>query len=467
MPLPEPVGRQREVVTLNHLGHTGVLGTAGSGKTTMAVHRAVYLSNNSTPHGGPTLLLSFNKSLLAYLSYLRPPELEDVDICTYHRFACGYLAHRGKMGSNWICRSEGKRRQLIGQALAQVRGEVGTNSFIDRPLQFFVAEVHWIAQQGLTSAAEYAAVDRVGRGDEGPLQPAQRALMFKVYEAYRQIRGEAGYRYDWDDVATAVSAAFAADGESRKYRHIVIDEGQDFSPAMLRSLALAIPPDGSLTFFGDVAQQVYGRRISWRQAGLDIKTPWRFKHNYRNSRQIADVGLAIAAMPYFADEPDMVTPTEFAAAGPKPALVRCGSKEKEIEFVIERARAASESASVAILVRRHQDEAPFARAFGSSGRLHRDMTNWTPDPGVSYGCVHNAKGYEFNTVILAGLGDEHWPDPRAVTVEGESEAEASDGRLLYVGVTRAQSALIMTHTGPPTRLLPENDDLWTETRLGE
>jgi len=57
---------------------------------------------------------------------------------------------------------------------------------------------------------------------------------------------------------------------------------------------------------GDVAQQIYGHRISWREAGLDIKKVWEFKENYRNTQQIAKLGLEIAKMPYFRGIPDIV-----------------------------------------------------------------------------------------------------------------------------------------------------------------
>lgn len=460
MPLPDLIGAQREVVCLDHKGHTVVLGTAGSGKTTMAVHRAAYLSNPGTAHSGRTLLLSFNNSLLAYLSYLRPPELDEVDIRTYHHFARGYLKGQGAMGNRWICQ---KPERLVAKALKQTQQRSPDNRFLQRPLRFFTAETRWMAQQGVTSLDEYLAIERVGRGDEGALGAKQRTTMFDVFETYRAIRAEEGYRFDWHDIATRVSEELAQDDSPRRYRHIVIDEGQDFSPVMLRSLAAAIPADGSLTFFGDVAQQVYGRRLSWRQAGLEITAPWRFERNYRNSPQIAKVGLAISEMPYFAEEADMVAPTEFAAEGPMPTLVRCGSNAEEIEFAIEQARAASESASVAVLVRRHEDEALFMRAFKREGRrLHKNMRDWSPDPGVSYGVVHNAKGYEFDTVILVGLSEERWPDPGAIEGEGEADAEASDGRLLYVGVTRARSALIITYAGNRSSLLPSDQGLWAD-----
>jgi DNA helicase IV len=68
--LPRPVGRQKEVLALPAAGHTVVLGTAGSGKTTLALHRAAYLANPATDHAGRTLLVTFNKCLVAYLQAL-------------------------------------------------------------------------------------------------------------------------------------------------------------------------------------------------------------------------------------------------------------------------------------------------------------------------------------------------------------------------------------------------------------
>jgi hypothetical protein len=45
MALPPPVGVQKQVVALAPSGHVVVLGTAGSGKTTMAIHRAALLNH--------------------------------------------------------------------------------------------------------------------------------------------------------------------------------------------------------------------------------------------------------------------------------------------------------------------------------------------------------------------------------------------------------------------------------------
>jgi superfamily I DNA/RNA helicase len=462
MPLPQPVGAQREVVALDPLGHYVVLGTAGSGKTTMAIHRAAFLANDIAEHVGTTLLVTFNRALVTYLNYLKPPELGGVEVRTYGHFARGYLNGRGLMSPNAIATPR-QRARFVAEALDAVRAEAGDQALLRRPLDFFLGEIQWINQQGVDERAAYVDADRVGRA-EARLQRRQRPLMFDIYEAYVRLRSEGGTDYDWDDVASATLRAFEDDDGDRYYRHVVIDEGQDFSPQMIRSLAAAIPDDGSLTLFGDVAQQIYGRRLTWSDAGLDVgaNDVWRFERNYRNSPQIAALGLAIAEMPYYAGEPDMVAPTEFAADGPKPTLVCFESAADETRFVIEQARLAAESGSVAVLLRTHHDENPFHAAFRGTQRIHPELGAWNPGAGISYGTVHSAKGLEFDTVILPRLGSGDWPEPEVIAAHGPEEAASTDGRLLYVGVTRARQGLILTCSGELTELMPPNDDLWLE-----
>ena len=118
--LPRPVRKQREVLYLPEMGHSAILGTAGSGKTTLALYRAAYLSTEDMPHFGQALLLTFNRALVIYLNHLKPQELRNVVIETYHKFARGYLHSRGKMESNSIC-DNNLRCKLIKKALEFVR----------------------------------------------------------------------------------------------------------------------------------------------------------------------------------------------------------------------------------------------------------------------------------------------------------------------------------------------------------
>src|SRR5437867_7112949 len=120
MSLPTPIGRQEEVLYLPAAGHVAVLGTAGSGKTTLAILRAAYLADETTEHGGPTLLLTFNAALVTYLRHLMDPRLRNVTVEHYHLFARGYLSSRGKIDRNCIC-DPSDRMAFIEAAIAEVR----------------------------------------------------------------------------------------------------------------------------------------------------------------------------------------------------------------------------------------------------------------------------------------------------------------------------------------------------------
>lgn len=77
-----------------------------------------------------------------------------------------------------------------------------------------------------------------------------RPIMWEILERYRQLKLQHGKLYDMDDIAAAVSASLDRDTSPRMYKHIIIDEGQDLSLEMIRSLTKAVPPDGSITFLG-------------------------------------------------------------------------------------------------------------------------------------------------------------------------------------------------------------------------
>ena len=456
--LPRPIGRQREVLYLPAQGHVVVLGTAGSGKTTLAILRSLYLSDQSTEHGGRTLLVTFNRCLVTYMRHMGFAESQHpVDVRNYHHFARGYLASRGRLPWSSIC-SPDERSKFVSLALAEARDANVQSRILQRPERFIDEELEWIQRHGIGDEQDYVESERTGRTTTRVAR-AERAVVFDLYRRYLSHRGRANKLYDWTDLASTVRRELQSDADHRRYRHVVIDEGQDFSPEMLRSLALVVPADGSLIFFGDMAQQIYGHRVSWRSAGLSARNMWRFEENYRNTKQISRLAIALARMPHFPDDPDLVEPISPAADGPPPALRRFRSESEEIRFVLDRARILARTGTTAILFRtRHQER--YAQSLPGATRLHRELDRWPAGPGLFYGTYHSAKGLEFDSVLLPLLSDEHWPDERDVRDIGEQEATTRDARLLYVGITRAKSSLILTFTGRVTRLLPTSEDLY-------
>ena len=452
--LPRPVGRQKEVLCLPPSGHTVVLGTAGSGKTTLAIHRAVYLANPATDHGGRTLLVTFNRCLVAYLEALGG-RLGQVDVRNYHRFARGYLALRGKMQQGSICDTD-LMETCCRQAVEAVKKTGVRNPILGRPIEFLAEEFRWLAQNGIRTLADYVEADDVGRAGSRVL-PNDRAVVFSIYESYLAIRSSSGKSYDWDDLAQTVLSEFESDSDERLYKHVIIDEGQDFSPVMIRSLAAAIPADGSLTFFGDMAQQIYGNKISWRTAGLSVgyRNVWKFEENYRNTKQISQLALAIARTPYYRGVADLVEPKSPAADGPLPALVAFNSETKEMRFVADRAQKLAETGTVAVLFRDRELEKQLPQLVSvPATRLHRELTRWPSGPGLFYGTYHSAKGLEFDSVLVPFASSARLPHPPDIVAFGSDEAASRDVKLLYVAVTRAKSNLVLTHTDDPTPLLP-------------
>jgi DNA helicase II / ATP-dependent DNA helicase PcrA len=64
-----------------------------------------------------------------------------------------------------------------------------------------------------------------------------------------------------------------------------------------------------------------------------------------------------------------------------------------------------------------------------------------PRPEVTLMTIHNAKGLEFPMVFVIGLEEGLFPHQRSLD-EGD---EAEERRLCYVGMTRAQQSLVLTH----------------------
>jgi superfamily I DNA/RNA helicase len=459
MPLPKPRGKQVEVLALRPDGHVVVLGTAGSGKTVLALLRAAYLSHPSAPHGGKTLLLCFNKALANYLRTQRDPTLSRVTIEHYHLFARGYLNSRGKMPRHGCICEPTQRSAFISAAAIEVarhRGQADIATLAQR----FSEEIAWIARQGYTRLNDY--VDSGGGFFD---HAADREVVWEVRSEYLTRRSESGLLYDWDDLASTVIAELACDSSSRRYKHIVIDEGQDFSPEMIRSLVLAVQPGGSITFFADMAQQIYGRNLNWRAGGLEVDAPWLFQENYRNTKQIAKLALSISQMPYYADAADLVEPHDPTADGPLPVLVEAGTAAREAEFVAEQAIRFGKNQSVGVFVM-PGCEWLFQRHLPREAvQIDRNLSRWPQGPGIRYGTINSAKGLEFDLVILPSLGAATVPDPKFVHAVGPSAAAERDGRLLYIGVSRARARLVLTYSGSLTTLLPAEWSLYQGMKL--
>lgn len=459
--LPKPTGKQKDVLYYPCDENYIVLGTAGSGKTTLAIHRAVHLATNACQENEKVLLVTFNRVLVTYLQSLYGSSIRNLEVRNYHTFAKGYLASRGKMGYYDILDNAERKRSLIKEAIANLKKSNNISTFA-RPAEEFYEEICWLQKMGLYKFENYYDITRIGRKSTR-IKREDRQYFFEVFMEYIRLRQEMGFRYDWDDLAYYVCKEFENDSSERYYKHIVIDEGQDFSPMMLKSLTVAIPEDGTLMFLGDVAQQIYGSRISWRDAGIKSKEIIKFEDNYRNTREIANLAINMAKSKYYNETNDLLLPRQITASGAKPTVVKYDSKEKEIEEIVKLAKDSSKNQHVGILVRNWEQIRELINALRDTKVqiLEREMKKWNDSPGITIGTYYSAKGLEFDFVILPNCDDCNFPDEDKLLIMDREEALSEEIKLLYVAVTRARKELLISHASQLTELFPNNSTLYT------
>lgn len=457
-----PDGKQNEVLALPARGHTVVLGTAGSGKTTMALLRAIGLSN--LPNNPRVLVVTFNRALVQYMAGLGAGDLRNVTVEGFHQFARGYLNSVGKMPRRKGILDREDKEQYIEAALSRVKAENPRESTLNRPVSVFIDEITFIERFGFGSLEEYTSADRIGRASAN-IRRDNRKWFYKVFEIYLETRKNYGYLYDWDDLAFYVYKELLTDGRERRYDHIIVDEGQDFSPMMIRALTEAVGRNGSFTFFGDVAQQIYGTRLSWRDSGINIRENkiWKFDRNYRNPSTIIEFARDITNSKYWDRSEDMVAPTDCIAAGPKPVLIKFGSRDEELAWLVAQIRDNMAVASNVIVCRNRatieQLNQILVRERIPTTIINKDQAGFATVKGVYLSTYHAVKGLEFENVFVPFLTEGIFPDPDVVErAVDERTAMADELKLLYVATTRSKYGLLMSYHGRLTVLFPDKSD---------
>jgi superfamily I DNA/RNA helicase len=266
-------------VERNFNGPARVSGSAGTGKSVVAMHRAAYLARLSA--GGRLLLTTFSKTLASRLSdgmdKLLGPVSEArtrVEVVHLHGYAIAQLERRGL--SFGIADAE-----EVERCLRKARGG------LDRRFTegFLLAEWEAVVDYwGIKSWETYRDTVRVGRGS--PLSPRQRRQLCEVFARVQEELDRSG-RATWGGLCDRLRLIID-DEAARPFRHVVVDEAQDLGPRELRLIAaLAAAGPRALFFAGDIGQRIYRWPFAWLAAGVDIRgRAQRLRVNYRTSAEI-------------------------------------------------------------------------------------------------------------------------------------------------------------------------------------
>lgn len=229
----------------------------------------------------------------------------------------------------------------------------------------------------------------------------------------------------------------------QRLSHLVIDEAEDLSLFELEVMGRTLREPRSVTLAGDEAQQTLSSFAGWERALSVLGTPGaavcRLQVSYRCPRPIADLARHVLGP---------LAPTEPARAG------REGAPVGRFDFPAE----AHASLFLVDAIRDLMDREPHASvgviaATPESARsfygLVQDLPqarlvldgDFTFDPGIDVTDVANVKGLEFDYVVI--------PDASAKAYPLTDEAR----RLLHVAVTRASHQLWIASVGTPSPLL--------------
>ena len=465
-------------------------GVAGSGKTSIALHRIAYILYRFKDDisAEDVLILSPNKVFGDYISDVLPelgeeqvPEIDaetlarehlpkGLDFETFPEQVAALLekedpAYEERIRSKatpafaaeleaWVLdrAAHGFEPQLLTH-----RHEVLERDWLEERwatggwLPVF-SRVTWIAEAAvnelkrlLPRTSRWTAADtRAVRKQVAAMFPDSGPLA--MYEAFHRERGtshlvrKAGRRrLEYSDVFPVIRTAQLTTRSAvarTPVRHLLIDEMQDYTAvqyAVLRDMFGC-----RMTILGDANQSVNPLSSSNKDdiAGMfPTATTMELTKSYRSTRQITEFAQQISRN-------ERLTPV--SREGEEPEIIALSDEESQTAAVHEWIRGAQRDGygTLGVITRtisRARELASTLRAEGTEVNL-LDYESTSFAAGVVITSAHLAKGLEFDAVLV--------PD-----VDQTTYARSIDRSMLYIATTRAMHRLTLTHTGTHTEFL--------------
>jgi mRNA-degrading endonuclease RelE of RelBE toxin-antitoxin system len=452
---------QRALVERRFGGSARIAGSAGTGKTVVALHRAAYLAR-ANPEAR-VLLTTFSETLasalrtkLVRLIGTEPRLRERIDVDPLDTVA-------RRLHERMLGRAEVASREVVRDLLREASLESVDQKF---SLPFLVSEwVEVVDAWQLDSWESYRDVARLGRKTRLP-EKQRRAL----WEVFERVRARLNVRklVTQADLYSRLATHLAAGGRP-PYDFVVVDEAQDLGVAQLRFVAaLGGGRPDTLFFAGDLGQRIFQLPFSWRSLGVDIRgRSATLRINYRTSHQIrtqADrlLGKQVSDVDGNTEERGG-TISVFNGADPLVRVLDSADEEStEVgRWLAERASEGVTLGEMSVFVR-SPAELPRARAAVEAAGLPvalLDEDVKTARDRVSVGIMHLSKGLEFRAVAVMACDDDVLPLQariEAVTDEGDlEEVYDTERHLLYVACTRARDHLLVTGVNPASEFLQD------------
>lgn len=489
---------QRRIIENKPKGHVLVKGVAGSGKTTVAVHKIPFLLKDYCyEKDDKVLVITYNKSLINYVKYIYEEieknkkeeqlslgiyESGDKDklyIETIDNIMFKYFILNTKNEKLKIANDKQVTKALL-DAIIKVRENYKKINVLDeKNITFIKEEIRWMKSCNYTDIEEYQNIDRIGRISNNNIESPHklrknsqiRQAIFEVMLQYNENLKK-DKLVDVQDISLIALRQVQKQVEE-KYTHIIVDETQDLTRVQLEFIKTLYMNRSysSMLFVSDTAQSIYpeawlvkGR--SFTSIGLDMTgKSTSLSKSYRTTIQIAYAAYSlIADDKNIIEEDNFVKPSLIDKHGVYPVYRGFKNKILEAEYVTKiiknELKEKYNYKDIAIISRFKNQLKEIKNYLEKNNIPYKEIEN-NEELDFSDDCVklltmHFVKGLEFKVVMIVGLNDKYMP---LKSFENEFEdvdfMESMDRRLLYVGMTRATEQLFLTSDGNPSKFIKD------------
>ena len=452
---------QLGLVERNYNGPARVSGSAGTGKTVVALHRAAFLAKSNPD--SRILLTTFSDALANLLrnklELLIHQEVQpDGRIVVDSLDAVGVSLYEAKFGPLQLAGQD-----TIGAIVEDAAGKEGTNF----SRAFLLTEWDRVVDAWkLDTWKSYRDVARIGRYRR--LSETQRKALWPVFQRVRSGLREQGLVTKAEMFGRLTLEAFQQ--ERPPFDHVVVDEAQDVSVAQLQFLAALVGGRANGLFFaGDLGQRIFQHPFSWKEIGVDVRgRSQTLRINYRTSHQIRTQADRLLD-PAISDVDGNLEERKGTVSvfnGPQPAIQVLEDEEAESSAVSDwltaRISEGLQSGEISVFIRSIDQMKRAVAAVTQSclpySILDEDMD--AEEGCLTVGTMHLAKGLEFRAVAVMACDSEIIPlQSRVESIADEADLEEvynTERNLLYVACTRARDHLLVTGVKPVSEFL---DDL--------
>ena len=452
---------QRQWVERDYTGPARVSGSAGTGKTIVALHRAAYLAR--THPDARVLLTTFSDTLASALNTKlkrllgnEPRLAERIDVHSLD--AIGLRLYKAHIGQATIA-----SREIVRELLKESVSVVCGHKF---GLHFLLTEWEQVVDAWqLENWDAYRDVARLGRKTRLP--EAQRVVLWSIFERVRAGLLERKL-LTHAQLFTTLAAALSTN-KNVVFDFVVVDEAQDISVAHLRFFAaLGGSRPNALFFAGDLGQRIFQQPFSWKGIGVDIRGRSRtLRVNYRTSHQIRTQAdrLLDPVVTDVDDNSENRSDTVSVFNGPPPIVRTFKDESEEIKaignWVVEQSKAGVLPHEFGVFVRSVAQLKRAQAAVKAAGLSFKilDEHAETLSGHVSISTMHLAKGLEFRAVVVMACDDEVIPLQERIETVGDDadlqEVYDTERHLLYVACTRARDHLLVTSVEPASEFLDD------------